>query len=360
MLRKRRTGRIVPAVAAQNRAAGRSPAEGTGVLPATDRASSDPAPSIGPPLAAGLAIDLSRPRLVEFHRRLAELIPCRPETPDVRAALVAQQLPELLMTYLNWAARFVAPRRRAVSYSRAFWSEPRLATFGGAVLELERKIGEGADLTPHLSKKVHTHGFVPDRPSGGPDWENKDFALNAFGAHHLHLGRPNAAGRGNYTKELVFARFEARHAHMLMLGDHNSFHDGTLAAAAGRMNAETGAVLHGVIPEPEPFGWRDQVRLAVRGITSVGAVDGQATIGPMLSTAGTNYYHTRLGDEIMLNIEHYEPLMDDPATIGDLLNPAARQRLPAHPTFGWAMQYSSLLLVEEGTRTGFVMVQGFN
>ena len=97
-----------------------------------------------------------------------------------------------------------------------------------AVYQLAKKIEAGDDLTPFLSDRIARFGYVSSAnkrsKSRGVEWQDKDYALNAFDTHHLHL---KPAG----TKALLYVCFSRDHAFLVMLGDHKSFDDGTLAQA---------------------------------------------------------------------------------------------------------------------------------
>lgn len=181
-------------------------------------------------------IDTARPRLLRFRDELIAAVPCWPDTAKVRAELDRYELNTLLVIYTNWADRRIRPDKRKVVYAPGFWDGPLAATYKLQILKLTKKVEQGADLTPHLSEKIFTHGYVPIRPPGhvkGPEWGDKDFALNAYDVHHLHLGRLNDQGdKVTHAKHLLYACFERTKATFLIVGDHKNFDDGTVARAA--------------------------------------------------------------------------------------------------------------------------------
>ena len=106
-----------------------------------------------------------------------------------------------------------------------------------AIYDLAEKIEAGQDLTPFLSDRVHRYGYVglktrTGKKRRGPEWEDKDYALNAYETHHLHLDTKG-------TEELLYVRFSRDGAFFVMLGNHDSFDDGTLAQAVAEMHVGT-------------------------------------------------------------------------------------------------------------------------
>ena len=173
------------------------------------------------------------PRLHAFHKKLGELIPCEPES--ARAALHPMSTPELLVRYLNWADRYVAPRPRRVITWEGFVRHGSAHLHREAVYGLAEKIEAGDDLTPYLSERISKFGYVSSkktkRRQRGVEWRDKDYVLNAFDTHHLHL-KPTG------SQELLYVCFSRNDALFVMVGDHKSFDDGSLAQAVAEVVLE--------------------------------------------------------------------------------------------------------------------------
>src|SRR4051794_21605091 len=153
------------------------------------------------------------------------MIPCVPDAEVARAELRAMPLLELLGVYVNWVQRFIPPRPREVRIVPKFWESRFTQECGGEGLALADKIAKGAGLTPHLSNKVHTDGYAPMHLNTrgrthprGPEWGDKDFALNAFGVHHLHLAPTNGKPRRSERGYLLYAAFGRSTAALVYLG----------------------------------------------------------------------------------------------------------------------------------------------
>jgi hypothetical protein len=299
------------------------------------------------------------PRVARLHRELAETIPCGA---NVRDRLTAMSLLDLLGIYTNWAQRMIPPRKRQIEFAPGFW-EPALARkHGGRVLALAPKIERGLDLSRHLSGKVGSSGYVPEDPHSqrrGPEWGDKDFALNAWNVHHLHLDEADPKGRHQRTEdgELLYAIFGPQHATFVLLGDHNSFDDGSLEEAVLRLRAEIGDyTLRGLVGSARSFTPEQRKTLARRGYTTSADFDGQVILSAQLSTAGTNLWSRRHADMIFDALLHLDPQLDDPAFTlqrGD----GRPWAPPTDPAFEWKMVYNTLFLVEQKVSIAFPIVR---
>lgn len=299
-----------------------------------------------------MSIDFDeRPRLRRFLEHAAGMIPCDPEA--ARADLHRMSARELLGRYVNWADRFVMSRpRRVVTWEGFAWhGSPQLHR--EAVYDLVKKIEAGDDLTPFLSDDIHRLGYVPPQPRKhgkrrGVEWDDKDYALNAFETHHLHL-------RAKGSRELLYVIFSRDDAFFVMLGDHKSFDDGTLAQAVAESRVGTSHELKGILGPEHPRPMHEQNTLQRYGHTTAYQVDGRIVLGAFLSTAGTSPLHTRHADRIVLKIKELEPQLGE-AGFGRESFQRNGKPYPAAPNFEWVMQHCDLCLVETTTRVGFPML----
>lgn len=251
-------------------------------------------------------VDTGRPRLMRLRDEIIAAVPCWPNTAEVRAELERYELNTLLVIYTNWADRRIRPDKREVVYAPGFWDGPLAFRHKSQLLKLAEKVEQGADLTHHLSEKIFTHGFVPTRPQGkakGPEWGDKDFALNAYDVHHLHLGRPDDKGdKVTPGKDLLYASFERTKATFLIVGDHKSFDDGTVARAAAAWRG--GGRVH------TPMTDRDRDLAHRRGLTTMEAVEGRWYIGNGAAHSGHATGHWV--NHLMKTMGWVDPLLDDP------------------------------------------------
>lgn len=302
-------------------------------------------------------IDLQRPRLIELQNALANMIPCEPE--DVRSDLKEMALPSLLIYFMNWRDRFIPPRARNVTTWERFLRDDRTREHWPAILKLQRRIEAGEDLTPFLSKDIVRYGYV--RPKKGKDgkqrgveWRDKDYVLNAYGIHHFHLtDKIKSKGWSKRTEQLLYISFSRDSAFFLMVGDHDSFDDGTLAQAVAEMRAAAGHEMKGVLGGV--FNPAESNKLQRHGFTTVAQVGDKVVLQAVLSSAGTALFHSKHATKLMRMIEANELLLDQEEFTRGWFESAGRP-CPAAPDFFWMMHYCDLCVVEKSSRTAFPLL----
>jgi hypothetical protein len=297
-------------------------------------------------------VDPERPRLGRFRKKLADLIPCDPEDARVDLHKIAPR--ELVRCYVNWADRYVAPRPRRVvtwdGFLRHGSSQPHLK----AVNYLAKKIEAGDDLKDFLSDRIHRFGYVRpmahenNRPRG-VEWGDKDYALNAFETHHLHL-----TSKG--TKELLYVSFSRDAAFLVMVGDHKSFDDGTLAQAIAEARVGTLHEIEGVLGPVSQRTMREQNQFQRRGLSTAFQVGEQMVMGALLTTAGTSPMHNIHAARVINCMVRLDPQLDT-TDFGREWFEQNSLSYPATPSFDWVMQYCDLYLIETTTHTGFPVVK---
>jgi hypothetical protein len=292
------------------------------------------------------------PRLQRLHEMLAKRIPCDPE--NVRADLFNMTTPEFLPRYLNWADRFVPPRPRKVEIGEGFLRHRSPETHRKAICDLAEKIKAGQDLTPFLSDRVHRYGYVglktgKGKKPRGPEWDDKDYALNAYETHHLHLDTKG-------SEELLYVTFSRDRALFVMLGYHASFDDGTLAQAVAEMRVGTLFEFKGVLGPALPRPPGEQNRTQRRGYSTVFEAKGQTVLGATLKKDGIALLHALHVGRMLDRLRHMDSQLDIPGF--------ARERFerkgwdyPTAPAFEWGMRYCDLFIVETSTGTAFIEEQ---
>ena len=302
-------------------------------------------------------IDLTRPRLEEFRRWLVQTIPCEPE--HVRADLAARPLSALLIDYMNWRDRFVSTRARNVTTWEKFLGDPRALNFWPDITRLAQRITAGEDLTAFLSKDIAQFGYVRPKTSKdgkrrGIEWGDKDYALNSYGVHHLHLSnRIKPSGWVRRTDDLLYVSFNRDSAFFLMVGDHKSFDDGSLNQAVAESRADSGRVLKGVAGETMSHAERN--KLQRHGVITAVAVGDKTVPGAMISSAGTSIFHSTHASIMMRVIEKQELLIDDNATRQQFFS-LAKRPCPPEPDFVWRMNDCDLGVLEQTTGVFFEML----
>lgn len=223
----------------------------------------------------------------------------------------------------------------------------------------------GADLTPRLSDRVHVAGYShPERTAKGKvrRWgEDKDFALNAYGLHHLHLGPTRADSRPvDRTRDLLYVRFDRDYAVLAGVADHNAFDDGTARRWASDLEVRMGRQLRRVsLADEDAVTDTTRRRLTRMGLVTVDAYDGHIVAPAAITMSGHRSEHVRHVDRVLSAIRHYDPMIDTPefhrAFFADSRRPA-----PSDPMYRWDPWYTELRLAELRTAEVRVIVEGLS
>lgn len=299
---------------------------------------------------------LSSKRLSDLREWMIGRIPVLPASSDTRDQLRQMCINRLMRVYLNWIDRFIPPEPRSVMVWDGFWTRNNPREHADQVNVLIEKVRLGEDLTPYLSSRIHTHGFVP-RPQTrkGINWGDKDLALNAYDLHHLHLIPANENGkRKGGSDRLLYVGVSREEVLLLMLGNHNSFDDGTLAEAVAEYRTQSGFVLNGIVGFSNEVTPKESQFLARRGISTALMVGDKATLGPMISSAGTAIDHTRHVDQCCEIIEDIEDVIDERSRLIGRFQ-LEESDVPHNPDWCWQFHYANLFLVERRTSTGFAV-----
>ena len=297
--------------------------------------------------------DLQRPRLAQFQTDIARAIPCVPE--EARANLTKMVLPDSLRVFMNWRDQFVPMRLRQVQMSERFLRDPRTIQYWPAVEDLKSRIEAGEDLRPFFSNYIAQYGYVPPktrkaRKRRGINWEEKDHALNSYDAHHLHLSPTRQ------TEELLFVSFTRQSASFIMVGDHKSWKDGTLAIAVAEERAASGLELKGIFASPsEEFTVEQRTQLQWRGMSTEISVGDKIVPSAFVCGDGTGLAQSRHVDHMIMTLAKVDPSLDDDAYVRPLFESVGRP-CPPDPEFFWLMRDCDLCVAEKSSRTAFSLL----
>lgn len=283
--------------------------------------------------------------LSEIRRGIAAAVPCDP--PEARRELETKSFSDLLAIYVAWIDRFIEPRKRQVIIGDGFWNE-RARNRISEIAAIAALSEAGGDLTAYLSPQVHSSGYSPNaRTRSGIIVGGKDRALNAYGVHHLHYVAANARGkRSGSSKELLFVRVRRNRMHLIAAGDHGSFDDGSLRQAVADFEVASGNHLRGIVGVTNEVSAAEGEALLRRGINTVAKADGRFAVPGLLSAAMTSPEHRQHADQIIEVIEEWEPLV---RTEEGRMQICEKFDLTYNldTAFGWAIEYSTLYLVEK-------------
>jgi hypothetical protein len=108
-------------------------------------------------------------------------------------------------TYFNLLKRLVPAIPRRVVKAKSFSCPLELQA---GLAQLEQKIVNGEDISPHLSRRIRELGY-------------NDGLLNHWGIHHLHLGTTlDAEGYITRTRHVLFSRFDSDNAYFINVLAH--------------------------------------------------------------------------------------------------------------------------------------------
>jgi len=141
--------------------------------------------------------------------------------PNHRNELQSESWKSVLLVHDNWVTRLISTQPRKVIYSEELLKNPLLTDFQAEILNLQKKIENGENLKPYLSKGVDRSSTVPNPTSSTPD---KDGLLNHWFIHHFHLGsKLDNDGFITRTKELLFVKVFSDVICFIDILDHKSF-----------------------------------------------------------------------------------------------------------------------------------------
>jgi hypothetical protein len=146
-----------------------------------------------------------------------------PYDPALKPDLEAMTTADLLILYLNWTNRLVPAVRRLVHESRSFLANSLTAAHQSDVRQLIEKIKSGADLKPHLSRRIKV-GY--ERSSGGSYGKRRDLDLMLadWQVHHLHLSQiVESDGFVKRDGPVLFASFQREDVYVIDIFGHNDW-----------------------------------------------------------------------------------------------------------------------------------------
>lgn len=287
-------------------------------------------------------------RIEEFQQSLASVIPCKPDNDQTRRILSEMAFSDFMFVFLNWRRRFIPQRQRSVYFSRQFWNQRALG-YEKQIYGLADTIRRGADISPLLSPKIHTNGFVPRaKARRGIEWGDKDFALNAYGLHHLHLG-------GRKVDELVFAEISREVATFVYFGTHQDFKSGVLDESIGRARADAGVlVLPNIVGLQEKRTSEERTKLARFGLSTIADINGTFVITNDLSTAGTSTNLAFCVKRVLQTLKYWDAKLDTPkgrAELGPEIGAVINEPM-------WAFWFCDLCLMDRESKKAVVVLPG--
>ncbi|HEV2553234.1 MAG TPA: hypothetical protein VGV17_05700 [Bosea sp. (in: a-proteobacteria)] len=283
-------------------------------------------------------------RVKAFRLELAKAIPRFPNDAASLSALQQQSLGSLLIDYINWRVRYVAPRPRAIVIEPAVTTHAGWSAHQAAVTAFLQKVEHGQDLTPHLSLQPHTRGFTPAAGVPGASvedrWADKDMVLNVMGYHHFHPSlHVEPKGFVTRTDEIVLAHVTRDTFTVVGVFDHSVFEtmpDGSLTPERKRLY--------------EVFDERN-----TRGAPT-GAV---VMSGPGIATSGHALPVIFMAQHYARIVAHIDPQIDDAAFAADFFAELGAP-VPKELKWQWVLNHLDLGIAELNSNSVGIYKKGPN
>ena len=148
-------------------------------------------------------------RIKKLKDNLIKELPFFPNDKETLEELKNQDINNVLLHYIHWKTRLVPARVRKVQIAPDVTADRRWRNLKENINSLLKKVRNGEDLTPYLSKRAHKNGYTPRQRivDGEADsWDDKDQILNTKGFHHFHLDMElETSGLSKRTDDVLFA-----------------------------------------------------------------------------------------------------------------------------------------------------------
>jgi hypothetical protein len=272
-------------------------------------------------------------RIRKLREDLIKNIPRLPNNGKTLEIIKQKSLAELLIIYLNNAARFVPPRSRSVAIEPSATKDPRWTTFYPDAKILFEKARNGTDLTPNLSLKIHKEGFSVAGTTGKlsirDKWADKDLILNVMGYHHFHLSQLlENKGHTKRTNEVLFAQVTRSEFIAIGFFDHSVF-DSSIQPS-NQMTAERERL------------WEIFLTRSSRGIPP-----GTAYMPWSIATSGHTTHHVSMANHYARTITVIDPMLDDPGYLKAKFRAVGNKSQPEKYRLSWRLEFLDLGVYDE-------------
>lgn len=244
---------------------------------------------------------------------------------------------DLLIDYLNWAARLIVQRPRKVVVEEEASKDSRWHSLSVAFSTLQQNVEEGNDLTPFLSLKAQEKGYTPAASGTGPGtdrWADKDFLLNVMGFYHLHLGRVRDGAKiSDRTDEVIFAKVDREKFVVIGIFDHSVFEP--IDVPTKTMTSERERL------------WAIFDKYSMQGVPT------------MIMTSGHNYKVVSLAEEYTRIIREFDPKIDDRTYIESIYRDAGVEP-PKNLKFEWHLRGTDIGIFDKATNLYVLFGKGIN
>jgi hypothetical protein len=293
-------------------------------------------------------------RIQEFTSWLQKSIPVLANDTDAKSDLEKMGFPRLLTKYLNWADRFIQPRRRRLEQHNQFWDE-RALKCKDVIQNIVSDLTAGNDINKRISHSARIHGYISESYSKSnkkKKWLERDLYLNGHDVHHVHLGEKPSKRSDN----LLFFTVGREIATLVMVGTHKSFDDGALAQRVAEIRSDK-LELTGISVPIHTTSVENRAILERAGFATTYQVDEKTVIGARQMSDGSSLSHVIFAEKLCKVIRHYESELDNENTIR-LWFEGAKLDVPNEPSFVWRMQGCDLNILEQQSKICITPTEG--
>jgi hypothetical protein len=265
-------------------------------------------------------------RVKDFRLGLAKQIPKFPNNRASLRALQAKPLGQLLIDYVNWRIRLVAPHPRAIMLESSATSDSRWHGLATEIQALLKKVEQGDDLTLYLSDDSRTRGFTPAASGTAAKlvdrWADKDMLLNVMGYHHFHFD-----AFPKRSNDVLFAHVTRDTFTVVGIFDHTVFE-----FLKKPMTAE-----------------RDRLWQIFQDRAALSAPPGSVAVQSLITTSGHPVYVVNLASNYARVIREIDLKLDDPSFVRWFYQQAGFS-VPAKPKLRWHLQHLDLGILDKENR----------
>ncbi|WP_163391582.1 hypothetical protein [Enterovibrio norvegicus] len=277
----------------------------------------------------------------KFKNELIKKLPFFPDDTSTLKALESQSLSEVMFHYLHWSTRQVPSRIRRVHIYPEVTSDKRYKYLKSGIKQLLKKVKNGEDLSPYLSKRAHKKGYTPSERiiNGEVDsWEDKDQILNTKGFHHFHLDMTvQSTGLSKRTNEVLFAKVTRDSFHAVAIFDHSVF--------------ESGDERSGLPDE------RERMMKIHEKYTTFGMTPGTVYMAPPITCSGHPLELRRMSDRYMRLIQDIDPKLEERSFINDIYQ-QGRMAPPSKYKLNWNLEDLDLAIFDTRNNVHFSIYKG--
>jgi len=277
------------------------------------------------------------------------------------ATLMTKGGSELLVIYLNWQCRLVAPSPRKVLRSAAFDANPNAKQRTAAIATIIEDIEKGNLLTKYLSRSVSVGFALPRDPDKKRLSRRKDLdlLLNDWGIHHVHISSDvEADGFVKRSGPVLFAIFKPETAYLIDIVGHGDWACERVIRVIVETWPNQGLVneLKGIVGTSRSYTDQERAEIRAAGISTTVEIDGHVYMPSLgISTAGTSTATAMYAMRILRTLRNFdERARKNSAGIVDLIRQHGGQ-ITGDPTFVFSFFQKGFGVVETKSRVGIVL-----